>query len=227
MIRALSPILSIVYLLLAHLASIFGQPGFALVAGIVLVLLVLMQPLRRARAWAWLALGGATALVFALARLELAMLPLYAPPVLFNLFFAWLFGRTLARGSRSLIERIARLLEPADGPLDPDVQRYCRRLTAGWTFVFLALATINLVLALFAVPDGLLASAGVTTAINVPQALWSWFANVINYLVVGVFFVAEYFWRRHRFPAMPWRTFRAFCRRMASLPAGVWRTLAQ
>lgn len=215
--------LSVTYLLLAHGASVWQRPRLALLAIFVLVVAMLTPSLVQRRMSAWLLLAAIVAGLWWLDARDLAMLPLYAPPVLLTLFMAWLFGRTLRAGSVPLIERFARLLEPCDEALPSDVRRYARRVTWAWTLLLAALALVNLVLALLAAPYGLLHAAGVEPAIRVPQSMWSWFANVINYLVIGAFFAGEFRWRRHRFAHRPQLPFADFCRRMASIPVARWR----
>lgn len=113
---------------------------------------------------------------------------LYVPPVAINLWLMILFGTSLRRGSIPLISRIARLER---GELTPELADYTRRLTWMWMLFFLGMAIESLLLALFA-----------------PLALWSWFANVWNYVFVATLFVGEYLYRRTRFAhyrhAPPW-----------------------
>ena len=83
---------------------------------------------------------------------------------------------------------------------------------------------MNLVLALVAVPRGLLATFGVAAPFAVTEAQWSWFANWLDYGLVGVLFVVEYLVRKHRFPGR-YHSFSDFLRRMAALGPAFWRTL--
>jgi len=227
LIRALSSLAPVAYLILAHLASLFADARLALLAVGLLVASLLGPALLRGRVWAWLAIGLTGAALAWLGTRELGMLPLYAPPILFNLLFAYVFGRTLVPGSQPLIERIARLMENRAVAIDADIAHYARRLTGAWTLLFLMLALLSFLLALFAKPHGLLLSAGVDPAFTVPHATWSWVANVFNYLVVGGFFIAEYFWRRHRFADLPYRSFAEFFRGMQRVPVSAWRELAR
>jgi uncharacterized membrane protein len=103
-----------------------------------------------------------------------------AAPIAVNLGLCALFGRTLAVGREPMIARFARLERGAELP--PDLARHARILTALWTAFFALMAAIS----------GGLAAWGSTFA-------WSLFTNVINYLLVALFFVAEYAYRRLRF----------------------------
>jgi uncharacterized membrane protein len=104
---------------------------------------------------------------------------LYVPPVVINAVLAAMFGATLAEGHEPVISRFARMEQ---GTLAPDLVRYTRMLTWIWT---LLLATIALV-----------AAALATWA---PLPAWSFFANVLSYVLIGALFVGEYAYRRVRF----------------------------
>ena len=136
---------------------------------------------------------------------------LLAPPVVFTGLLSWWFGRSLRPGKVALISRIVSGLEGcAPAELKPELKHYTRRLT---------------VLALVAVPDGLLVRLGHPPLLTVSQDAWSWFANLLNYGIVGGFFLAEYLYRKRRFPDRPYRDFPDFLRRMAALGPAFWRTL--
>ena len=70
-----------------------------------------------------------------------------------------------------------------------------RNLTLAWAGFFALMAAISLALAL----------AG-------PLALWSLFSNIMNYVLVVVFFVLEYLYRRIRYRhhphTSPWKMMR-------------------
>ena len=84
--------------------------------------------------------------------------------------------------------------------LDPAIPAYTRRLTITWTALFCAMALLNLLLALCAVPSGILAMLNVDPPVEVSLRTWSLFANVLNYLITGGFFLAEHAYRQRRFP---------------------------
>lgn len=62
-------------------------------------------------------------------------------PVLVLGWLAFFFGRTLRAGHVPLIERVARVRDPA---LSPALCRYTRRLTALWSVYFVAAALVAL-----------------------------------------------------------------------------------
>ncbi len=59
------------------------------------------------------------------------------------------------------------------GQLAPDLARYTRNLTAAWAGFFVVMAVIS-----------------ATLAVTGPLAAWSLFSNLLNYLLVVLFFVA-------------------------------------
>jgi uncharacterized membrane protein len=103
------------------------------------------------------------------------------PPVIIDLALAIWFGRTLASGEEPMISWFARLVRGTELP--PDLARYTRWSTVMWTAFFVSIAVAAATLAVLATPQ-----------------TWSLFANGIDYLLVGVLFVAEYVFRRLRYP---------------------------
>jgi len=219
-------VLAVAYPLLAHWASHEGSGVAAAVALVDLCLVILIEPLLRRRGWAWALLAAIVAGLVALARTPHAQVLLLAPPMLFTGLLAWFFGRSLQPPREALITRIVAALEhcPA-AQLPAPLYRYTRSLTAAWAALMAALAVINGVLALFAVPDGVLARLGHPPALGVPQEQWSLFANLLNYGIVAGFFLGEYALRRRRFPDRPYRNFGHFMRQMAQLGPRFWRDL--
>lgn len=218
-------LLALAYPWLAHAASTQADSDLAIVALADLALVILLDPLLRLRSWAWIT---ALLVTLGLARLALsahALLPLLLVPVAVLAFIAWMFGRTLRAGRVPLISRIVAALEnmPAS-QLEPELQRYTRRLTAAWAGMLAALALVNLLLALIAVPGGLLASVGIVAPWVVTETQWSWIANLLNYGLVAGFFVGEYLFRKRVFPGR-YRSFIHFMQRMGSLGPAFWATL--
>jgi uncharacterized membrane protein len=212
-------LLGVAYPVAAHLAVLSGRPGLIVASVGLLAALVLFPPLRRGRWWAWCLLAAAACGLLALARSGAATLPLFVPPVLLNGFMAWVFGHTLRPGSVPLIERLVRALHETDEIDDAAIVRYARRLTWAWAVLLGALALVNLVLALCAAPDGILLALGVRPPVTVPLEAWSLFANVLNYLILGAFFVGEYLFRQRVFPQQGYRNIVDFTQRVARLGA--------
>lgn len=217
--------LAVAYPFLAHAASLRESGALAALALATIVGMVLAEGLLNRRRQAWSGLVVAAVLLVLLARSRYAFVPLLLVPVAFIGMIAWWFGRTLRRGQVPLITRIVSALDgrPPD-ELEPELQQYARRLTWGWALVLGVLAACNLLLAMLAVPDGLLAQAGIASPLPVTEAQWSWFANGANYGLVGGFFLLEFLYRQRRFPGR-YRNFVDFARRMAALGPAFWRDL--
>jgi uncharacterized membrane protein len=216
-----SLLLALAFLLLAHASAVFRSEMLALLATALLGAL-LLWPLRRR---AGLLLPGLLALAILLVSLQhngLALLPLLLPPVVITGMLGLTFARSLRPGSMPLIERVVRALNDGQLP-DPGVPAYARRLTLLWALLLLGLALINLLLALCAVPGGMLDALGVTPPLAVPLLWWSSFANLINYLLIGGFFVAEYAYRKRRFRHQSYRNFGDFITRVGRLGPAFWR----
>lgn len=218
-------LLALAYPVLAHLAGARGDGTLAALALGDLVLIVLLEPLLRGRAWAWALAVVAGAGLWRLADSAQATLPLLLVPVAVVALVAWMFGRTLGAGRVPLITRIVAALEGcAPEALAPPLRRYTRALTAGWAVLLAALALANLALAAVAVPGGLLDGLGRTPPVAVTRAQWSWFANALGYGVVGGAFVGEYLLRKRLFPGR-YHSFADFLHRLARLGPAFWREL--
>jgi uncharacterized membrane protein len=218
-------LLALAYPLLAHLAGARHDPALAAIALGDLAVIVLLLALVHRRIGAWLLLAATVVGLAGLARSHYALLPLLLVPVALLVLMAWTFGRTLSRGRVPLITQIVAALDamPASA-LAPELRSYTRNLTAAWALLLGALALVNLTLALLAVPNGLLASAGITPPWPVGEAQWSWFANIFNWGIVVGFFVGEYQMRKRRFPGR-YRSLLDFLQRMARLGPAFWRQL--
>lgn len=104
-----------------------------------------------------------------------------AVPVVMNSLLLLAFGSTLRRGSRPMVERFARLQQPA---LTSAQQAWCRRWTWLWCGFFLLNGSTALVLACFA-----------------PLAWWAFYNGLLAYLAMGLMFAIEWVLRRRRFGA--------------------------
>ena len=105
----------------------------------------------------------------------------FLPPVAINALLFWFFARTLVPGREALVTAIARFVR---GTLPPEVERYTRNATRAWCVFFAANGVASIALAAFA-----------------PLAVWSFYANLLVGPLVVAMFLAEYAYRRRRFPA--------------------------
>lgn len=104
---------------------------------------------------------------------------IYAPPVLINTALAVVFAMSLRASRVPIITRYARLEHDV---LPPELAQYARTLTLAWALLFAAMAVVSLALAAFG-------------SVNE----WSTFSNLMSYLLVGLLFLGEWFYRRRRF----------------------------
>ncbi|QNH18913.1 ketosynthase [Xanthomonas sp. SS] len=223
---ALGVLLALAYSPLAHWANAAHRSDLAVLAGAALVLMVLVEPMARLRPWAWTLALLALAALLPLWRSPHALLLLAAPPVLFTAWVAWFFGRSLQRGRTPLISRIVEALYRQAGlPLTPEQLRYTRRLTLAWALLLAAMTLLNLLLALCAVPSGVLAQLGQASPLPIGDARASLIANLLGYGVIGGFFVGEYFLRGRWFPQRPYRNLPDFLHQLARLGPVFWRDL--
>jgi uncharacterized membrane protein len=217
------------YPLLAHWASHGGGPLAASLALADLALLVLIEPLAQRRAWAWIALTASFAALAAGLDSPWPSMALLAPPVLFTGWVAWVFARTLRPPREPLITRLAAALEyDGDTAAMPPAQRcYTRTLTGAWAAMLAVLTLANAALALVAEPHGLLVRLGHTPPWTVSEQAWSWWANLLNYGAVAVFFAAEWLLRCRLLPDRRRHSPRALLRRMRELGPPFWAGLVR
>ena len=225
---ALRLVLAVAYPFLAHWASQGGGAGGAIAALALLdlTLIVLLLPLLQPRVWAWALLVLIAGGLWLLVPTSYPQLMLLAPPVLFTGMLGWWFARSLHAPRVPVITKIVAGLEQTTAAALPaDLFAYTRRLTAAWAILLACLALANATLAMIAVPGGLLARLGHEPVLSVSQTTWSWFANLLDYGIVGGFFMGEYALRRRWFPVRPYRNFFDFLRRMGALGPTFWRQL--
>jgi uncharacterized membrane protein len=208
--------LGVAFPLTVHAAVVSRNAPLTIASLALLTLLIMLPRLRRSSVAAWCAVPLIVLALVLLWRAHAEWLPLYATPVLVSFAFAWLFGHTLARGEVPIIERLVRLLHETDD-LRPDIRTYARGCTLAWTLLMSALGVLNLTLALIAAPDGVLLLLGIQPPFTVPVETWSLFANFLNYIFVGVFFMLEYLYRDNRFPEQKYRNVFDFMRRAAAV----------
>ena len=189
------------YFFIAHHAL---AQGGALPGGLALGLLVVIVYCgglwrREARAWiASLLLGGLAAVLAWRGQSSTALLLV---PALFLALACRVFARTLLPGRTPLLVRMIEVVdgEPAER-FPPGVFAYAKAQTGLWAGVLGTLCLANLVLALCAVPGGVLARAGIAAPFVVDAVAAAKWGPWAIYVVVGGLLVGEFIYRQRRFP---------------------------
>lgn len=174
------------------------------VAAAVLLLLAWLPAVWRQRspvaAGVWL---GLAALLLVPAGMGHPVLALMALPVVIMAAVAWAFARTLRRGEEPLVTRCVRVIE-GDAHLElPGVRAYTRGVTVFWACLLAAMAALSLLIALFAVPGGWLATLGLRPSVAVPGSLLAWYPDAGCWGVLVAAFVGEYLFRRWHLRHLP------------------------
>lgn len=191
----LSALVFIAYPVWVHAAVVMGLPMWGAVA---LPAFFLLQRLLATGGWRlpradWLILAVLAAAVGA-GWLYGRYTVIYVPPVAITGMIFLVFARSLLGEGPPLATRLARTM----GETTPEVERYTARLTWVWTTLLGALLAETIILPLVA-----------------SDAVWSLFCNVLNYVVIAGFMIAEFIYRKIRF-RRPY-TLRTFVRRMAKI----------
>lgn len=150
-------------------------------------LALLLAGLLLARAWVgrdavWLLAGAGAALLGLASFLGNSWLPLKLYPVLVSATLLAVFGASLWRPP-TVIERIARLAEPA---LAPQAVVYTRKVTQVWCGFFLL--------------NGLAAS---WTVLWGSDEAWLLYNGLLAYLLMGLLFAGEWLLRRRMQARLP------------------------
>jgi uncharacterized membrane protein len=216
--------LVLAYPVLAHIAGSLHDGRYASLALADLALIALLRPLLQGRAWAWTSLGVTCVTLAWLGRSGLS----------WNRC-CWCRRRSSAgrpgcsRRTLRGVPLITRMVAGLDGipaaQLSPALLRYTRNLTVSWAVLLSAVALVNLLLALLAVPDGLLASNGISPPVAVSHRQWSW-ATALNFALMIGFFLVEFAVRQRRFPGR-YRNLWDFLRRISRLGPAFWRDIAR
>lgn len=103
-----------------------------------------------------------------------------AVPVAINAVLLVAFGATLRRGSTPMIERFARIQQPA---LDAGQTAWCRT----WTWIWCAFFALN-------------GGAALALAWLAPLDWWALYNGLLAYGLIGALLLGEWLLRRRRFP---------------------------
>lgn len=149
---------------------------------------------------AWLALSALLLVPALTGHAELALMAL---PVVFLAAIGWLFARTLKRGVEPLVTRFVRVIEGEARVNLPGVRGYTRGVTLFWACLLATMALLSLLIALFAVPGGWLATFGVGVPFALPGSLLAWYPEAGCWVVLLAAFAGEYVFRRWRLRHIP------------------------
>lgn len=174
---ALIVLILLSYPVVVHLSIYLGNTVWAVYYLAMLFALPLPYYLIQKRRLNWLVIISTiySILIFLLASNQPEIL-LFAQPIIINSILFLLVVSTLFGNSVPLICRLTLLIRP-DAP--DEVLQYSRWVTWAWALFFLTLAIVSWVLSVY---------ASIET--------WSWFTNVLAYILVGAMFVAEFLIRR-------------------------------
>jgi uncharacterized membrane protein len=192
MLKALLSIgLLLIYSLSIHFGILSGQqlPALLVLAAVGTLLL-----LRRRRWWLLPLIPLTLYMIWSTDSVSALLL---MPPVFINLLMALVFGSTLLPGATPLITQFSQLLK---GNLDAKALKYTRRVTLAWVIFFALMALESALLALYA-----------------PPLVWSLFTNLLNYLFLLLFFLAEYILRVRLFPEQEHPGFIPFLRSLTKV----------
>lgn len=171
--------LLVAYPILVQLSFIFNNPSLQTAAIMSLTCGLLYKPLKKRETKTWLTTIF-IALLSALAlHTESTIYALYAPPIIVPSLLCIVFGYSLTREQTPIVTAIG---EASRGPLSPEMICYTRGVTQLWTIVFMITIANAILLPILTIPT-----------------IWSWTVNVVNYIVVGIIFLGEFIYRKHRF----------------------------
>ena len=167
------------YPVLIHLSVVLQQPLLRVPALVLLTAGIAYKGLLRKSRAAWITLITVVLVTLAASQINEWLYAFYLPPVLIPALIASVFIRSLLPGREPLVTAIG---ERARGPLTVEMRSYTRIVTLMWAILLCSMTLLGIVLPL---------TAG--------EHIWSLYTNVISYLLVAVFFVGEYLYRRFHF----------------------------
>ena len=199
--KIVTGVLLLAYPFAVHLALVFDQVSIASIVLLLVSASCIVASLAgatgsRGSRRGFLLLFGALAVFSLLNLISNTQYALYLPPVIINLTMLAIFANTLRPGREPLITKLHRLT--VNQAIDPTMAVHTRRLTWIWVFLFAAMALESAALAVFA-----------------SLAVWSLFANFLNYVFVIALLVGEYFYRVVRYRDQPHPSLAQFLRNLA------------
>ena len=173
----LFPILLLTYPLVLHLGIHFGHLDLVVFYLAMLLCIPLLSALfTRKRPGRWQILAAFLSLFVLILAAGNEQIIVKLIPLAVNGVLLWFFASTLFSGRTPLITLFASLMRE---DMPPAVRVYTRRATIAWSVYFLLMFILSLLLAIYA-----------------PIELWSFFSNVLSYVLLVLMFLAEFMMRR-------------------------------
>lgn len=224
----MAPVLRLVgviaYFWMAHRAIATESELFSGIALSLLVFIVYVGRLLRAELRAVIVSVVLLAGIAVLVRVHAGLTGLLLVPTVFLMMAAGVFARTLIKGRIPLLVAAASLIENVTpAKMDASVRQYTTRQTLAWAVLLYALAFVNLVLALWAVPDGVLSRLGFVVPGLIRSEAVARFMPWLIYGSVGGLLVGEFLYRQRKFPGR-YKSALDYVRKLAKVPLADWQT---
>ena len=169
-----------IYPLLLHASFVFSEPRLASLAVFLLAIGITFRKLLEFSLASFFVFACATILTLISHHFNVISILVLIPPILVPLALLTVFGQSLLKNRTPLVTEIGEI---SRGPLEPEMRLYTRRVTQMWVAVFILMIFSSLVV-------GFLGS----------RLAWSLATNILNYLLVAVIFIAEFYLRKIKFP---------------------------
>ncbi|GMT41526.1 MAG: ketosynthase [bacterium] len=176
-IQVLFPLLLLTYPLVLHFSIYSGHIDLVVIYMAFLLsfpFLSVVLRWRRPKPWQVIAVALAIILVISAEGNEQYIVKFV--PLSVNAVLLWFFASTLVSGRTPLVTRFASLMRD---DMPPAVLVYTRRATIAWMIYFLVILIVSLLLAFYA-----------------PIEMWSFFSNILSYVLLLMMFLAEFTVRR-------------------------------
>ena len=169
----LFPLLLLTYPLVLHLGIYFGHIDLVVFYLVILLSLpFLFALLKRTKPGIWQTMAMGLTLMLLVLAAGNEQLIVKSIPLAVNGVLLWFFASTLVSSKTPLITRFASLMRE---DMPPTVLVYTRWATIAWSGYFLVMFILSLLLAIYA-----------------PIELWSFFSNVLSYVLLAVMFLLEF-----------------------------------
>ncbi|HEC27332.1 MAG TPA: hypothetical protein ENI67_07980 [Gammaproteobacteria bacterium] len=196
--QALFPLLLLTYPLVLYFSIYSGHiERVVIYLALLLIFPFLSAVLRWTRPGPWHIVAAALAIILVISAEGNEQYIVKLVPLSVNGVLLWFFASTLVSGRTPLVTRFASLMRD-DMPLA--VLVYTRRATIAWTIYFLVMLIVSILLAFYA-----------------PIETWSFFSNILSYVLLLLMFLAEFTVRRMLLHEHMDYTFAEFIKRLRNV----------